>query len=153
MKALSLALLLALCATAVARSGVETSRPISEWKPLKLVYAPKRPHFDWLESGKLSAAINTLQDVGQTNQFSAFGFKELNFLVKRLVDTKQLWAYNVVTGVALFGVWRLVESIPDKKVRAGVYWAWAIIEGLMVWHNRKAVGASGFPIIIPVFKF
>lgn len=153
MRLVAAAILVILCATSAAVAQERLLCTVGEWKPLKLSYVAKRPYFDSYTSAQLSAAVNTLQDVGQTNQFSAFGFKELNLLVKHLVDTKQLWAYNLVTGAACYGLWRLIESIPDKRTREAVYWLWTLVEGFFVYHNIGAVKAPGFPLIVTVVKW
>lgn len=113
------------------------------WKDLSM---------DWYETAKINAAIATLQDLAGTNEFAAFGFKEGNPLFRHLVNTRQLFAFNMIEAGIVFLAYRGVESLPTKTWKTVAYFIWAIVENAFAYWNHINVGVGSFPVFVPIFK-
>lgn len=129
MRIAALCLLVALCSASVAQ----------------------RRHLDVEATLRYTWAINAVQDIAQTTDFSAHGFHELNPAVKKWVDNKRLFPFVVATAGTCYLLDRGIQSIRDEKTRIGAYAVLALVEGYAVAHNRKLFH-NGFPLFYLKFK-
>jgi hypothetical protein len=111
-----------------------------------------KAHLDLELSFEKSWWLMALQDVGQTTDFSAHGHKELNPLVKRWVDNKNLYEFVVVVALGCYLLDKAVHLIKDKTVRTILFAIFYLVESWAVLHNEKLFG-KGIPIFFPVFRF
>lgn len=120
------------------------------WIDLNSQSAPKRV-IDWEKSLRATWLINAVQDIAQTADFSAHGHLELNPLVKRWVDSKNLFEFGVISAGGCWLFDRGVQSIKGPTIRLIAYGLAAGIEILAVSHNHKLF-KKGIPLAWVTFK-
>lgn len=140
----------------VATLKYEVATPLSLVSKEEVSIAIKpwsRTHLDIERSLEINWWLLALVDTAQTADFSSKGHKELNPLVKRWVDNKQIFEFVMVVGLSCYLLDKAVHLVKNPTIRTVLFGIFYCVEFWATYHNRNLFG-KGIPVMfVPIFKF